>query len=111
MAASELGVVKIESNSSVSDLKICYFLSLSAPCSGVTAELFEEVSADQDGDQNSVLGLLNRGADPNGLSLARTHPLYEAAKNGFLGCVKQLLKAGAEVNALNGDVGKRRPCG
>ena len=62
------------------------------------------MAADGEGDENAVLGLLSRGADPNGMSLARTHPLYEAAKNGHLACVKQLLKAGAEVNAVNGEV-------
>ncbi len=51
-----------------------------------------------------MLTLISRGANVNGSSLSRTHPLYEAAKQGYHACVKQLLKAGADVNALNGEV-------
>jgi hypothetical protein len=70
-----------------------------------TRELFDEVGAEGEGDENSIIALLRDGADPNAKSSGRTHPLFEAAKHGHFKAIKTLTKHGADADATNGEVG------
>lgn len=69
-----------------------------------TRELLDEVGAEGNGDENSVIALLRDGADPNAKSSRRTHPLFEAAKHGHFKAIQTLVKHGADADATNGEV-------
>ena len=69
--------------------------------SATTQQLLQEVSNTGEGREDTVMALIDAGADVNAMSLMKTRPLYEAVRNGFVESAKVLLDAEADVNATN----------
>jgi len=70
-----------------------------------TLALIETLGPSGDGDDKTVLGLLDTGADPDANPPNRMRPLYLAALHGRVQAVKFLLDSNADVNskAVHGD--------
>jgi len=70
-----------------------------------TLALIETLGPSGDGDDKTVLGLLDTGADPDANPPDRMRPLYLAALHGRVQAVKFLIDSNADVNskAVHGD--------
>ncbi len=59
------------------------------------------LKAVQSGNLQRVKSLLAQGYDPNPAAYSVTTPLHDAVRRGYLGIVKALVEAGADINAEN----------
>ena len=74
-----------------------------APCNGNALRRAIPVPLKNTGHENCVKALLEKKANPNLMNHRRVSALFVAAMNGHTGIAKDLLNAGADMDAKSSD--------